>query len=97
MTRRSKTEKMSVTLPRELAGEIRALVPQGEVSAFFTEALQQYLTHRRQKLALEQSFGVWKDKAHPDLMTSRDVTAYVRSIREADRNRLARLGGKHGK
>lgn len=93
MDRRGKTEKVSVTLPRELAGEIRSIVSQGEVSAFFTEALEHYLAYRKQKVALEKGFGAWKDKNHPDLSTSHDSTAYVHSLREADRERQARLRG----
>ena len=93
MGRRGKTEKMSVTLPKELAGEIRSIVSQGEVSSFFTEALAHYLAYRKQKVALEKGFGAWKDESHPDLNTPEDSTAYVHSIREADKNRLERLGG----
>ena len=92
MGRRGKTEKVSVTLPRELAGEIRSIVSPGEVSSFFTEALEHYLAYRKQKLALEKGFGAWKDGSHPDLATPEDSTAYVRSIRETDRNRLEQLG-----
>ena len=90
---RGKTEKVSVTLPRELAGEIRSVVSQGEVSSFFTEALEHYLAYRKQKVALEKGFGAWKDKDHPDLATPQDSTAYVHNIREADKKRLERLGG----
>lgn len=93
MARIGKTEKVSVTLPRELAGEIRSMVPQGEVSSFFTEALEHYLAYRKQKVALEKGFGAWKDKSHPDLASPQDSTAYVHSIREADKKRLKRLGG----
>ena len=94
MGRRGKTEKVSVTLPRELAGEIRSIVSQGEVSSFFTEALEHYLAYRKQKVALEQGFGAWKDESHPDLNTPQDSSAYVDNIREADKNRLEeRLGG----
>jgi Arc/MetJ-type ribon-helix-helix transcriptional regulator len=93
MGRRGKTEKVSVTLPEELAGEIRSIVSPGEVSSFFTEALEHYLAYRKQKIALEKGFGAWKDKAHSDLNTPQDSTAYVHSIREADRKRLERLGG----
>lgn len=91
MGNRGKTEKISVTLPRELSGEIRSIVPQGEVSAFFTEALEHYLAYRKQKLALEKGFGAWKDEGHPNLTTPDDTKAYVRSLREADSKRLARL------
>ncbi len=93
MGRRGKTEKVSVTLPRELAGEIRSIVAQGEVSSFFTEALEHYLAYRKQEVALEKGFGAWKDESHPDLTTPQDSTAYVHSIREADKKRLERLGG----
>ncbi len=93
MGRRGKTEKVSVTLPRELAGEIRSIVAQGEVSSFFTEALEHYLAYQKQKVALEKGFGAWKDEGHPDLNTPQDSTAYVHSIREADKKRLERLGG----
>lgn len=93
MGRRGKTEKVSVTLPVKLAGEIRSIVPQGEVSAFFAEALEHYLAYRKQRLALEKGFGAWKDANHPDLGTPEDSTAYVRSAREADAIRLEHIGG----
>ena len=97
MNRRGKTEKISVTLPREVIEEIRAIVSQGEVSSFFTEALEHYLAYRRQKVALEKGFGAWKNKNHPDLATAEDSTAYVRALREADKERLARLGASSAK
>jgi len=97
MGRRGKTEKVSVTLPKELVGEIRSIASQGEVSSFFTEALEHYLAYRKQKVALEKGFGAWKGESHPDLATPEDSTAYVRSIREAGRERLERLGGVRAK
>ena len=93
MGRRGKTEKISVTLPKELAGEIRSIVSQGEVSSFFAEALEHYLAFRKQKIALDKGYGAWKSESHPDLATPEDSTAYVRTVREADSERLARLGG----
>jgi hypothetical protein len=93
MGSRAKTEKISVTLPRELVNEIRSNVPRGEVSSFFTGALENYLMYRKQKLALEQGFGAWKDESHPDLKTSRDSRELVERIRGYDKKRLERLGG----
>lgn len=93
MSKRGKTEKVSVTLPKELAGEIRSIASQGEVSAFFTEALGHYLAYRRQKIALEKGFGAWRNDNHPELATPEDCSTYVRSLRAADRERLAQLGG----
>ncbi len=94
---KAKTEKMSVTLPKELAGEIRSIASQGEISSFFTEALEHYIAYHKQKLALEKGFNAWKSESHPDLATPEDSTTYVRSIREADRERLERLGGSRGR
>jgi Arc/MetJ-type ribon-helix-helix transcriptional regulator len=91
--KKGKTEKVSVTLPKELAGEIRSIVSPGEVSSFFTEALEHYLAYRKQKLALEKGFGAWKDERHPDLKTPQDSTNYVRHTREADKRRQEQLGG----
>lgn len=88
---KAKTEKMSVTLPKELAGEIRTIASQGEISSFFTEALKHYIAYRKQRIALEKGFGAWKDQYHPDLVTPDDSTAYVRAIREIDRERQHRL------
>ena len=93
MGKRGKTEKMSVTLPKELAGEIRSIVSHGEVSSFFTEALEHYIAYRKQRIALDKGFGAWTSENHPDLATPEDSTAYVCGIREADRKRLERLGG----
>ena len=97
MDRKGKTEKVSVTLPKELAGEIRSITPRGEVSSFFTEALEYYLAYRKQKIALEKGFGAWKDESHPDLAAPEDSTAYVRAVRGADRKRLKRMGSISGK
>ncbi len=84
MGTRGKTEKISVTLPRELTGEIRSIVSRGQVSSFFTDALEHYLAYHKQKTALEKGFGAWKNENHPDLNTPEESTAYIRSIRQAD-------------
>jgi len=94
---KAKTEKMSVTLPKKLAGEIRSVASQGEISSFFTEALEHYMAYRKQTIALEKGFGAWRNESHPDLATPEDSTAYVRGVREADKERLTRLGGVSAK
>ncbi len=91
MASRAKTEKVSVTLPRDLTAQIRSTVPQGQVSAFFAEALEHYLAYRKQKMALEKGFGAWTDAHHPGLMTAEDTSAYVVSLRAAGSERLDRL------
>jgi hypothetical protein len=94
---KARTVKMSVTLPKELAGEIRTIASQGEISSFFTDALEHYIAYQKQKTALEKGFGAWKDKSHPDLATPEDSTTYVRTVREADLERQQRLEGVSAK
>ena len=97
MPNREKTEKLSVTVPREMAEQIRASAPPGEMSAFFTEAARRYLIYHRQRMALEKGFGAWKTENHSELMSPEHSTAYIRSLREAGKERLAQLGGRGGK
>ena len=91
MSGRAKTEKMSVTLPKELAGENRSIAAHGEISALFTEALEYYLAHRRQKIALENGFGAWKDEDYPELATPEDTLTFINALRNADIERLKML------
>ena len=91
MSTSGKTEKISVTLPRELTGEIRSIVSRGQVSSFFADALEHYLAYHKQKAALEKGFGAWKNKNHPDLNTPEQSTTYIRSVRKTDKERLKRL------
>jgi hypothetical protein len=93
MSGRGKTVKISVTLPGELAGEVHALVSQGEVSSFFAEALEHYLAFRRQKQSLEAGYGAWKDESHPGLAGPADSIAYVRDVRSADTGQRERSRG----
>ncbi len=94
MARAKRAEKLSITLPSELASGIRQLVPQGEVSAFFAEAARHTLARRRLKVALEQGFGAWSSERHPELAAPENSTSYVRSLREADRKRLPKRAGR---
>jgi hypothetical protein len=56
-----------------------------------------YLAYRKLKIALDKGFGAWVDDKHPDLATPEEFSSYVRSLREADRDCLARLGGVNAK
>jgi|GEM_PF-623087 len=96
MPNKKETEKLSITLPEELVAELRATVPCGKLSAFLAEAAEFYLAWRRQKAALKVGFGASKDEEHPDLKTPEDSTAYVRTLREADEERLTRFEGDGG-
>jgi len=67
MTKKRKTKKVSNN-PQELAEEGRSLASQTEAFC-------------KQKIALENGFGTWRAKNHPELSRSRDTKAYVRHLR----------------
>jgi len=83
-----KTAKLSITLPKELANEVRLTVPKRRVSAFFAEAIKRYMAQYKQRVALEKGFGAWSSENHPELKTPEDTVIYVRRLREAYRGRL---------
>jgi len=91
LTIRGGTTKVSVSIPSELDGEVRAIVAQGQISSFYAEAIRHYLLYRKQKISLKAGFGVWKDGSHPELKNAQDTTAFVQSIRKDDQARLERL------
>jgi hypothetical protein len=83
--------KVSVSIPTELDGQVRAIVARGKVSSFYAEAIKHYLLYRKQKIALKAGFGIWNDASHPELNNTQDTQAHIRSIREGDTSRLERL------
>jgi hypothetical protein len=91
MATRGKTKKVCITIPIELDEEVRKTVSKGEISAFFTEAMEYYLAHRKQLIAIKAGFGAWKTEDHPDLLTPEDTTRFIRSLRDLDENRLAQI------
>jgi hypothetical protein len=87
----AKTEKLSITVPKELASRLREMVPQGKISSFIADALEYKLQMERQRIGLEIGRGAWKDEDHPDLMTPEDTQRFIREIRDRDLERLERL------
>jgi hypothetical protein len=96
MIKRRITEKVSVTLPKDLVTRIRSIAVQGEVSSFFTEALEYYMAFQKQRSALEKGFGAWRDKNHPELASPQSSVEYIRRTRKSDNQRLERLKGAGG-
>ena len=75
--------RINVTLPAQLAKDLRELVPRGERNRFVVEATRKELKRAKLLHALEVSFGAWSDENHPDLMTDEDIDRYVRRLRES--------------
>ena len=87
----AKTEKLSITVPKELAEKLREMVPSGKISAFVADAVDGKLQMEKQRIGLEVGRGAWKDEDHPDLETPEDTQRFIREIRGRDIERLERL------
>jgi post-segregation antitoxin (ccd killing protein) len=74
-------------IPEDLLNELRATVGKGELSRFVSETLKRELQRLRQLTALDETFGIWKDSEHPELIA--DVNHFVRSVRKSTREKRA--------
>ena len=70
-------------LPAQLLDELRRTVPRGQQSRIVGEALRNELRRLRFRQAVTESFGAWKDSAHPEL--ARGTRRFVRSLRQSTR------------
>ena len=75
-------KRIQVSLRKDVAANLEALVPRGERNRFMIEAIEKALRRKRLLNALEISAGAWSDEGHPDLMTDEDMDRYVRRLRE---------------
>jgi hypothetical protein len=76
------SRRAHVTLPLDLVADIDKLVGKRRRSAFLTEVAQREIMLRRQRKALWEAAGVWKDEDHPEL--AQGAAYWVRQMRSAD-------------
>jgi metal-responsive CopG/Arc/MetJ family transcriptional regulator len=77
------TKQANFLLPEDLLEELRKTVPGRQQSKIVAEALRKELRRRRLKKAIQESFGAWKDKDHPELKKGSE--SFVRSLRKSTR------------
>ncbi len=90
------TERINVILPKELAEELRTMVPARQRSQVIAQALAEKLKRLRQTEAIRQAAGAWRDEDHPDLMAYEDYEVWKQRIRGGLNDRLRRLGPEAG-
>jgi hypothetical protein len=71
-----------VILPVDLVADIDKLVGKRGRSAFLTELARHEIMLRRQREALREAAGAWKDEDHPEL--AQGAAVWVRQMRESD-------------
>ena len=75
-----------ITLPKEVLDDLDQLVEKRQRSRFIAEAVRKELLIARQKNALRQAVGTWKDKDHPELKSG--SSAWVRKLRQESEARF---------
>jgi len=83
------TRRGHVILPVDVVADIDKLVGKRGRSAFLTELAQREIKLRRQREALREAAGSWKDEDHPEL--AQGAAAWVRQIRALDFERFEEL------
>lgn len=85
------TEKITVSLPRELVERLRELIPARRRSVFIAEALQEKLALEEQYNAIEEAAGAWKDEDHPEFQTDEGIDRWLSELRGSWDDRVAQL------
>ncbi len=78
-----------VILPVDVVAAIDKLVGKRGRSAFLTELAQREIKIRRQREALRETAGAWKDQDHPEL--AQGAAAWVLQMRALDNRRFEEL------
>ena len=77
------TKQANFLLPEDLVEELKKTVSKRQQSKVVAEALRKELKRLNLRKALEESFGAWKDKNHPEL--EKGTEAFVRALRRSTR------------
>ena len=73
------TSRAHIAFPKEVRADLDRLVDKRNRSKFVTDAVRKELLLVRQRNALRQAVGGWKDKDHPELKNG--SLAWVRKLR----------------
>lgn len=76
------SRRAHVVLPVDLVADIDKLVGKRGRSAFLTEVARREIKIRRQREALRNAAGAWKDEDHPEL--AQGAAEWVRQMRALD-------------
>lgn len=70
-------------IPEDILDDLKKHVARRQQSRFVAEALRKELRRLRLEAALEESFGAWKEKDHPELREGSEE--FVRKARKSSR------------
>lgn len=76
-------KQANFVIPEDILDDLRKHVARRQQSRFVAEALRKELKRLRLETALEESFGAWQDKDHPEL--TEGAEKFVRKTRKSSR------------
>ena len=79
-------ERLNIRIPRELADELKRLVPARKRSRLIVAATAEAVAHLRQQGALQEE-RIWSDESHPDLESQQDINDYLSEVRTSGMRR----------
>jgi len=77
------SKQANFLLPEDLLDEFRKIVPGRQQSKVVAEALRKELKRLKLKKSLQDTFGAWKEKDHPELKEG--TAGFVRRLRKSTR------------
>jgi len=80
-------ERLNIRVPRQLADDLKRLVPARKRSQLIVAATADAVARLKQQEALRQE-KIWSDENHPDLATQEDINRYLRDMRVSWGRRL---------
>lgn len=88
------TKLTPVRFPVDLLAELDKFVSEGGRSKFIIEATRKELKRVRQRKAIQNAAGIFKEKDYPEFGTPEDTAEWVRKLREeSDARRRELFGG----
>jgi hypothetical protein len=76
------TQKITVTLPRQLLKKLDAVVPPRKQSSFIVKAVQEQLAILEQAQAVDEAAGIWQDDDYPELGNDRKIDEWLAQLRQ---------------
>jgi hypothetical protein len=76
------TQKITVTLPRQLLKKLDAVVPPRKRSSFIVKAVQEQLAILEQAQAVDEAAGIWQDDDYPELGNDRNIDQWLAQLRQ---------------
>jgi metal-responsive CopG/Arc/MetJ family transcriptional regulator len=80
------TSRTHITLPEEVRADLDRLIGKRQRSRFIADAVRKALLIERQKIALREAAGTWKDQDHPELKAG--SVAWVKKMRRESETRF---------